>query len=170
MTKIEMPDDFYDQTPDGNVLATEAVMNTIRTSDLVFDRVPPRPVGRRPLELGPHLPCRGRWMAACPGHGPGERAIGLHQDPSSEPRDAGPSRESVGPRPRPVPAPDEDGSVGLLCRQARARLSGDLHLPPGIGETPRDAQPAGVRGQGVGNDHDGPSGSRDLRQWRDPSM
>lgn len=39
MTKIQMPDDFYDQTPDGNVLATEAVMNTIRTADLIFDRI-----------------------------------------------------------------------------------------------------------------------------------
>ncbi len=34
-----MPDDFYEQTPDANVLATEAVMNTIRTADLVFDRI-----------------------------------------------------------------------------------------------------------------------------------
>jgi DNA-binding MarR family transcriptional regulator len=34
-----MPDDFYDQTPDANVLATEAVMNTIRTADMVFDRI-----------------------------------------------------------------------------------------------------------------------------------
>lgn len=34
-----MPDDFYDQTPEGNVLATEAVMNTIRTADLLFDRI-----------------------------------------------------------------------------------------------------------------------------------
>jgi len=39
MAKIEMPDDFYDQTPDGNVLATEAVMNTIRTADMLFDRI-----------------------------------------------------------------------------------------------------------------------------------
>jgi DNA-binding MarR family transcriptional regulator len=39
MARIEMPDDFYDQTPDGNVLATEAVMNTVRTADLVFDRI-----------------------------------------------------------------------------------------------------------------------------------
>lgn len=39
MPKIQMPDDFYAQTPDGNVLATEAVMNTIRTADLVFDRI-----------------------------------------------------------------------------------------------------------------------------------
>lgn len=36
---IQMPEDFYDQTPDGNVLATEAVMNTIRTADLLFDRI-----------------------------------------------------------------------------------------------------------------------------------
>lgn len=34
-----MPDDFYDQTPDGNVLATEAVMNAVRTGDLLFDRI-----------------------------------------------------------------------------------------------------------------------------------
>lgn len=39
MAAIEMPEDFYDQTPDGNVLATEAVMNTIRTADLLFDRI-----------------------------------------------------------------------------------------------------------------------------------
>ena len=39
MAKIQMPDDFYDQTPEGNVLATEAVMNTIRTADLVFDQI-----------------------------------------------------------------------------------------------------------------------------------
>jgi DNA-binding MarR family transcriptional regulator len=39
MAKIQMPDDFYDQTPEGNVLATEAVMNTIRTSDVLFDRI-----------------------------------------------------------------------------------------------------------------------------------
>jgi DNA-binding MarR family transcriptional regulator len=34
-----MPDDFYQQTPDGNVLATEAVMNTIRTADMLFDQI-----------------------------------------------------------------------------------------------------------------------------------
>lgn len=39
MPKIEMPDDFYDQTPDANVLATEAVMNTMRTADMAFDRI-----------------------------------------------------------------------------------------------------------------------------------
>lgn len=39
MAKIRMPDDFYDQTPDANVLATEAVMNTIRTADQLFDRI-----------------------------------------------------------------------------------------------------------------------------------
>lgn len=39
MTKIQMPDDFYDQTPEGSVLATEAVMNTIRTADLLFDQI-----------------------------------------------------------------------------------------------------------------------------------
>ncbi|MBI2763110.1 MAG: MarR family transcriptional regulator [Chloroflexi bacterium] len=39
MAKIEMPDDFYAQTPDANVRATEAVMNTIETADLLFDRI-----------------------------------------------------------------------------------------------------------------------------------
>jgi DNA-binding MarR family transcriptional regulator len=39
MDQIRMPDDFYDQTPDGNVLATESVMNIIRTADLLFDRI-----------------------------------------------------------------------------------------------------------------------------------
>ncbi len=34
-----MPADFYEQTPDANVLATEAVMNTMRTADLLFDRI-----------------------------------------------------------------------------------------------------------------------------------
>ena len=34
-----MSDDFYDQTPDANVLATEAAMNTIRTADMLFDRI-----------------------------------------------------------------------------------------------------------------------------------
>jgi DNA-binding MarR family transcriptional regulator len=39
MAKIQMPADFYDQTPDANVLATEAVMNTMRTADLLFDQI-----------------------------------------------------------------------------------------------------------------------------------
>ncbi len=39
MAKVSLPDDFYEQTPDGNRLATEAVMNTIRTADLLFDRI-----------------------------------------------------------------------------------------------------------------------------------
>jgi len=39
MARIQMPDDFYDQTPDANVLATEAVMNTIRTADMLFDQI-----------------------------------------------------------------------------------------------------------------------------------
>ncbi len=39
MAKIEMPDDFYAQTPDANVRATEAVMNTIKTADVIFDRI-----------------------------------------------------------------------------------------------------------------------------------
>jgi DNA-binding MarR family transcriptional regulator len=45
-----MPDDYYDQTPDANRLATEAAMNTIRTADLLFDAI-----GRllRPLNVSP---------------------------------------------------------------------------------------------------------------------
>jgi DNA-binding MarR family transcriptional regulator len=39
MKKIEMPADYYEQTPEANVLATEAVMNTIKTADLIFDRI-----------------------------------------------------------------------------------------------------------------------------------
>ena len=39
MAKIQMPDDFYDQTPDANVLATEGVMNTLRTADMLFDQI-----------------------------------------------------------------------------------------------------------------------------------
>lgn len=34
-----MPDDYYDQTPDGNILATEAAMNTLLTADMLFDRI-----------------------------------------------------------------------------------------------------------------------------------
>ena len=34
-----MPGDYYEQTPDANILATEAVMNTVRTADLLFDRI-----------------------------------------------------------------------------------------------------------------------------------
>ena len=33
MAKIQMPPDFHEQTPEANVLATEAVMNTIRTAE-----------------------------------------------------------------------------------------------------------------------------------------
>lgn len=39
MAKIQMPGDFYEQTPDGSVVATEAVMNTIRTADMLFERI-----------------------------------------------------------------------------------------------------------------------------------
>lgn len=39
MKKIEMPDDYYAQTPEANARATEAVMNTIKTADLIFDRI-----------------------------------------------------------------------------------------------------------------------------------
>lgn len=39
MSKVDLADDFYEQTPDASRLATEAVMNTIRTADLLFDRI-----------------------------------------------------------------------------------------------------------------------------------
>ena len=34
-----MSEDFYEQSPGGNVRATEAVMNTVRTADLLMDRI-----------------------------------------------------------------------------------------------------------------------------------
>ena len=37
--RIQMPSDYTAQTPDANPLATEAVMNTIRTADLLFDEI-----------------------------------------------------------------------------------------------------------------------------------
>jgi DNA-binding MarR family transcriptional regulator len=48
MSRVEISEDFYEQTPDGNALATEAVMNTIRTADMLFDGI-----GRllRPLKV-----------------------------------------------------------------------------------------------------------------------
>jgi MarR family 2-MHQ and catechol resistance regulon transcriptional repressor len=39
VSTIEMPGDFYEQTPDGSVLATETVMNVVRTGDLLLDRI-----------------------------------------------------------------------------------------------------------------------------------
>jgi DNA-binding MarR family transcriptional regulator len=39
MPRIVMPDDYADQTPDANVRATEAVMNTMKTADLLFERI-----------------------------------------------------------------------------------------------------------------------------------
>src|SRR5947209_5398031 len=50
MDRIRMPDDYYEQTPDGNVLATEAVMNTVRTADLLIDRIGSL---LRPLRVSP---------------------------------------------------------------------------------------------------------------------
>jgi DNA-binding MarR family transcriptional regulator len=37
--RIEMPADYLDQTPDANPRATEAAMNTLRTAELLFDRI-----------------------------------------------------------------------------------------------------------------------------------
>jgi len=70
-----MPDDFYEQTPDAHLLATEAVMNTIETADAVFDRI-----GRllRPLKVSQ---AGGLALATLRDHGPlspselGERLI-----------------------------------------------------------------------------------------------
>ncbi len=70
-----MPADFYDQTPDANLLATEAVMNTIRTADMVFDLI-----GRllRPLNVSA---AGGLMLGILRDHGPmspselGERLI-----------------------------------------------------------------------------------------------
>jgi DNA-binding MarR family transcriptional regulator len=39
MAKVTLADDFYEQTPDANRLATAAVMNTIRAADLLFDQI-----------------------------------------------------------------------------------------------------------------------------------
>jgi hypothetical protein len=47
MKKIEMPADFYAQTPEANVLATEAVMNTIKTADSPLIDRPPLPLNAR---------------------------------------------------------------------------------------------------------------------------
>jgi DNA-binding MarR family transcriptional regulator len=47
MRKIEIAADYVEQTPSANPLATEAVMNTVRTADMAFDRIGRllRPVG-----------------------------------------------------------------------------------------------------------------------------
>jgi MarR family 2-MHQ and catechol resistance regulon transcriptional repressor len=39
MSGIQMPEDFYEQSPTGNVLATEVVMNAVRTADILLDRI-----------------------------------------------------------------------------------------------------------------------------------
>lgn len=39
MPNVSLADDFYEQTPDARRLATQAVMETIRTADLLFDRI-----------------------------------------------------------------------------------------------------------------------------------
>ena len=39
MPKVNLADDFYEQTPEASKLATEAVMNTIRTADVLFDQI-----------------------------------------------------------------------------------------------------------------------------------
>lgn len=59
-----MSDDFYEQSPDGNVLATEAVMNTVRTGDLLLDRI-----GRLLRPLGVSSP-GGLVLGLLRDHGP----------------------------------------------------------------------------------------------------
>jgi DNA-binding MarR family transcriptional regulator len=48
MPKIRIPDDYHDQTPEASARATEAAMNTLRTADMLYDRI-----GRllRPLDV-----------------------------------------------------------------------------------------------------------------------
>lgn len=36
---IGMPEDFLEQSPGGSVVATEAVMNTVQTADILLDRI-----------------------------------------------------------------------------------------------------------------------------------
>jgi DNA-binding MarR family transcriptional regulator len=75
MDRIRMPDDFYDQSPDGNVLATEAVMNTVRTGDVLLDQI-----GRLLRPLGVSSP-GGLVLGLLRDHGPmapseiGDRSI-----------------------------------------------------------------------------------------------
>jgi DNA-binding MarR family transcriptional regulator len=64
MDRIRMPDDYYDQTPDANVLATEAVMNAVRTGDLLLDRI-----GRLLRPLGVSSP-GGLVLGLLRDHGP----------------------------------------------------------------------------------------------------
>src|SRR5436190_9673617 len=75
MPRIRMPAAFYDQTPDANILATEAAMNSLATADLLFDRI-----GRvlRPLKVSA---AGGLVLGVLRDHGPlspselGERLI-----------------------------------------------------------------------------------------------
>lgn len=70
-----MSDDFYEQTPDARILATEAVMNTVETADALLERI-----GRllRPLKVSA---AGGLVLAILRDHGPlppselGERLI-----------------------------------------------------------------------------------------------
>jgi DNA-binding MarR family transcriptional regulator len=39
MSRIQLPDDYYEQTPEGDIHATEAVMNLVRTADVLFDEI-----------------------------------------------------------------------------------------------------------------------------------
>ena len=64
MDPIRMPDDFYEQTPDGNVLATETVMNVVRTGDLLLDQI-----GRLLRPLGVSSP-GGLVLGLLRDHGP----------------------------------------------------------------------------------------------------
>lgn len=39
MEPIKIPDDYAEQTPEGRAIATETVMNVVRTADLLLDRI-----------------------------------------------------------------------------------------------------------------------------------
>jgi DNA-binding MarR family transcriptional regulator len=64
MDPIRMPDDFYEQSPDGHVLATETVMNVVRTGDLLLDQI-----GRLLRPLGVSSP-GGLVLGLLRDHGP----------------------------------------------------------------------------------------------------
>lgn len=62
--RVTLPPDFYDQTPNASLHATEAVMNTVRTGDLLFATI-----GRllRPLGISA---AGGLVLAQLRDHGP----------------------------------------------------------------------------------------------------
>ncbi|MEI7743178.1 MAG: MarR family transcriptional regulator [Chloroflexota bacterium] len=39
MATVQLPPDYHEQTPEANILATEALMNMVRTADMALDRI-----------------------------------------------------------------------------------------------------------------------------------